>query len=395
MKIVIAPDSFKESLSATAVAHAIREGLQSVLSDCRCECIPMADGGEGTIAALVAASNGETISVAVSGPRGDPVTAHYGLLSDGRTAVIECAQASGLALLDATRRNPLLTTSYGSGELIAAALAHPLRRLIIGLGGSATNDGGAGACQALGVRFSDRHGQVIETPLSGGSLEQIATIDVSALDPRLADIDVELATDVDNPLLGSSGATATFAPQKGADEAMITLLERGLEHFYSVVENSLGKRVIEVPGAGAAGGLGAAALAFLNARARPGFEIVEQAIGLRERLSGATLVITGEGRIDSQTGHGKAPAGVARVARELGIPVIALGGGLTDDAEIVLGDTFDAFAAAVCRPMHHTEALTGARDNLVRAGARIGRWLQLGRRLYAAHPAATATQPPC
>lgn len=381
MKIVVAPDSFKESLSALEVAEAIAEGLRNTLPQANCELVPMADGGEGTVEALVAATDGRLIETEVTGPLGDAVTARYGVLGDGATAVIEVAGASGLAHVPAAARDPMRATSYGSGELVRHALDRSIQHLVIGLGGSATNDGGAGLCQALGVRFSDRAGNLITEPISGGLLTDIGSFDRTGIDERLAKIRVEVACDVDNPLCGPRGASATFGPQKGASAAQVESLDRALEKLYGLVEDSLGRSIMAIPGAGAAGGLGAAMLAFLQAELRPGIEIVMEAVNFAERLRDADVVITGEGRIDAQTLHGKAPYGVARFAAEHGIPVIALGGSLDDGAEDLVADVFDSIEAIVTRPLTLEEALAGARPNTVRAGARIGAWLRLGRRI--------------
>jgi len=381
MRIVIAPDSFKESLTAPEVAEAIAEGLRGILADATIELVPMADGGEGTVDALVAATDGTIIEAQVTGPLGDPVTAHYGILGDGRTAVIEVAQASGLALVTGTARDPMLTTSYGSGELIRHALGHSVERVVVGLGGSATNDGGTGLCQALGVRLIDSAGNTIEAPITGKLLAEIESFDSTGLDRRLADVRVEVACDVDNPLCGPRGASATFGPQKGATSEQVVWLDQELARVYRIIETELKLSIVEVPGAGAAGGLGAAMLAFLHAELRSGIDIVIDAVGLAERLAGADVVITGEGRIDGQTLHGKAPYGVAQLAAAADIPVVALGASLADMAEDTVSGVFDSIEAVVARPMTLDEAMRDARINTVRAGARIGAWLRLGRRM--------------
>ena len=381
MKIVIAPDSFKESLTALAVATAVATGMRRVLPHAHYDLVPLADGGEGTVAALVAATAGELVEATVTGPLGSPVTAHYGLLGDGVTAVIEVAQASGLERVPVALRYPTRTTSYGTGELIRHALAHAPAKLIIGLGGSATSDGGAGLCQALGVRFHDRFGQLMHEPLSGGRLAEILSIDVTQLDHRLAGVSIEVACDVANPLTGEDGAAAVYGPQKGATLVQVALLERGLVDFYARVERQLGVAVSGRRGAGAAGGLGAAMIAFLGAELRPGIDLVIEAVDLRSRLRDAAVVITGEGRIDAQTLSGKTAFGVARLATQLNIPVIALGGSLADDADCVFAGGIDAIEASVCRPQTLAQALAEARPNIERAGRRIAQWLQLAARL--------------
>jgi glycerate kinase len=339
----------------------------------------MADGGEGTVAALVAATGGSLVPVAVTGPRGERLDATFGLLGDGRTAALELAAASGLALVPPDARNPLLTTSYGTGELMRAALDRGIATLIVGIGGSATVDGGGGLLQALGVRFFTAAGNEIVSPLTGAHLEDIAALDLSNLDPRLAHTRLRIACDVDNPLLGSHGAAAVFGPQKGADAGQVARLDAGLARFYDVVERTLGSSVRSRPGAGAAGGVGAALLAFLDAGLRPGIELVIEAIDLPSRLRGAALVVTGEGRLDTQTLHGKTPHGVARAARALGIPVIAIGGSIADGAEAALAGIFDAVEACVTRPLRLDEALADAPATLRRAGMRVAQWLCLAR----------------
>lgn len=379
MKIVVAPDSFKESLDALAVAEAIAAGMAEVLPDAAFDLVPMADGGEGTLAALVAATGGRHREMTVTGPRGERLNAAFGLLGDGHTAALELAAASGLALVPPDARNPLLTTSYGTGELIRAALDQGVGTLIVGIGGSATVDGGGGLLQALGVRFYTASGAEIAMPMTGARLGEVARVDVSGLDPRLPHTQLRIACDVDNPLLGPHGAAAVFGPQKGADAAQVAQLDAGLARFYDVVEHTLGISVRSRPGAGAAGGVGAALLAFLRAELRPGVDLVIDAVDLPSRLRGAALVVTGEGRLDSQTLHGKTPHGVARAARALGIPVIAIGGSIADDAETALAGIFDAVEACVTRPMRLDEALADAPATLRRAGMRVACWWRLAQ----------------
>lgn len=375
MRILIAPDSFKESLSAADVAAALARGMQPVLPAAVFDLVPMADGGEGTADALIAATGGERVPVEITGPRGERRIAHYGLLGDRRTAVIEMAAASGLALVPRDARDPAHTTSYGTGELIRAALGRQVEALIVAIGGSATVDGGAGLCQALGVRFRDRQGAEITRPLTGGTLADVRDVDISSLDPRLAGVRIQVACDVDNPLLGPQGAAVIFGPQKGASPPQVSMLERALGAFYAVVEAKLGVEVRARPGAGAAGGVGAALLAFLRAQLRPGIDIVIDAVDLATRIRAADFVITGEGRLDRQTLHGKAPQGVAQLARRLGVPVAAVGGSIEPHAEEALAAQFDALEACVTSPMTTAEALTGARSNVQRAGRRIAQWL--------------------
>ncbi|HLT03830.1 MAG TPA: glycerate kinase [Pseudomonas sp.] len=327
MKIVIAPDSFKESLAAPQVAEAIARGWRAVFPDADCLLRPMADGGEGTVDAVLAAVGGERRTCRVTGPLGTPVPAHWGWLADG-TAVIEMAAASGLHHVPPGQRDILCACSAGTGELIRQALDAGARRLILGLGGSATNDGGAGMLRALGVRFLDGQGQALEP--GGAALARLARLDLSGLDPRLRQVEVRVAADVDNPLCGPRGASAVFGPQKGASPEQVEQLDQALAHYARLMAETLGEDHAEVPGAGAAGGLGFAARALLGARFRPGVELVAELSGLAEAVRDAELVITGEGRLDAQTLHGKTPYGVARIAQAANVPVIALAGSLGD-----------------------------------------------------------------
>ena len=379
MKIVIAPDSFKESLSALQVATALEDGIHKVLTDVECCKLSMADGGEGTVTALVTATGGSTFRECVHGPLGHFVNASYGISGDGRTAVVEMAAASGLSLLAVEDRDPARTTTYGTGELIMAASKRGARRIIVGLGGSATNDGGAGMGQALGIKFHDQGGTVISEHLTGGTLGRIASISMADRDPAVGDVEILVACDVDNPLVGRCGASAVFASQKGATPAQIKSLERNLRHYGRLLESTTGFDVLDLPGAGAAGGLGAGLVAFAGGEIKSGVDIVIEAVRLERHLDGADLVITGEGRIDGQTIYGKVPVGVARLAKGLGIPVIAVGGSLADDAAQVFARGIDALEGAVARDMSLTEALTHSERNLRAAGERIARWIVLGR----------------
>lgn len=333
MKIVIAPDSYKESLTALQVATEIEAGFREIFPDAEYITLPMADGGEGTVAALVAATGGRLCEVDVTDPLGVKTSACYGLTSDGKTAIIEMAAASGLALVAPPLRNPLNTTSYGTGELIKAALDAGVDHLIVGIGGSASNDGGAGMLQALGVKLLDNSGGDIG--FGGAGLARLDRIDARSIDPRLKTCRIEVACDVNNPLTGSKGASAVYGPQKGATPEMVAELDANLSRFADLIRRSFGIEVDAVPGAGAAGGMGAALLAFLNARLRPGIDIVMDAVGLDAAVRDADLVITGEGRIDSQTIHGKTPIGVARVAKLYNKPVIGIAGSVSADASVV------------------------------------------------------------
>lgn len=376
MKIVIAPDSYKESLSALEVATQIELGFRQIFPQAEYVKLPMADGGEGTVQAMVEATQGRLVQVQVSGPLGQSVTGFYGLTGDGRTAVIEMAAASGLALVPAAQRNPEITTSYGMGELIAAALDAGARQLILGLGGSATNDGGAGMLQALGVRLLDAAGNALER--GGAALAQLAHIDASGLDARLRACRIDVACDVDNPLTGARGASAIFGPQKGATPAMVERLDAALAHYAAIIERDLGVAVDAVAGAGAAGGMGAAMLAFLQGQLRPGCDIIAQALGLDAAVQDADLVITGEGRIDQQTIFGKTPFGVATVAKRHGKPVIGIAGSLGQNAEVVHGHGIDATFSVLSRICTLPEALTEAEHNLRSTARNIAAVLAMG-----------------
>ncbi|NLE59334.1 MAG: glycerate kinase [Planctomycetes bacterium] len=337
MRIVVAPDSFKEALSARQVCEAVACGIRRARPDATIDLLPMADGGEGTVDALVAATNGQLRESTVTGPLGKPVQACWGLLGDGSaTAVLEMAAASGLGLVPSDSRNPLLTTTFGTGQLIAAALDSGVRRILIGIGGSATNDGGTGAAQAVGVRFVDRNGRVLPNGLSGGQLGLIAGVDLASRDPRIGRVPIEAACDVDNPLCGPGGAAAVYGPQKGADPESVRILDANLAHMADVIERDLGKDVRDIPGAGAAGGLGAGLPAFFDAKLRPGIQMVMEALRFSERIADADLIITGEGRLDRQSMMGKLIEGIGRAAKSAGVPVIALVGSAGQGADDAL-----------------------------------------------------------
>ncbi|NVD08608.1 glycerate kinase [Vibrio sp. JPW-9-11-11] len=362
MKIIIAPDSYKESLTAMEVATAIENGFKQVLPSASYIKLPMADGGEGTVQSLVDATGGRIINTAVTGPLGLPVDGFYGLLGDGSTAVIEMAAASGLHLVSPSQRNPLLTTTYGTGELVKAALDAGAKHIIVGIGGSATNDGGMGMAQALGARFVDSQG--VELGFGGGALANLATIDLSGLDPRLQHIELEVACDVDNPLCGSDGASQVFGPQKGASAEMVAQLDANLAHYAQVIYQTNGKQVIDQPGAGAAGGLGAALMGLFAATLRPGIQIVMDAVNFSQVVKGADLVITGEGRIDSQTIHGKTPIGVARMAKQYQVPVIGIAGSLAKGCSVVHQHGLDAVYSVVLGATDLPTALQEAAFNV-------------------------------
>ena len=325
MKIVIAPDSFKGSLSARELTSSIADGIRRVYPDAEIVEMPLADGGEGTMENMVYSSGGTAYTREVRGPLGRSVKAAYGVLGDNRTCVIEMAQASGLPLLKEEERNPLITSSYGTGELIRYGLDEGFRHFIIGLGGSATNDAGAGMLRALGVKFIDVQGEIL--PEGGEALAKLALFDETQLDSRLKDSTIIVASDVTNPLCGPTGASAVFGPQKGATAEMVETLDRALLHFAEVVARQKQKDILNCPGSGAAGGMGGALMAFLDAEMRPGIEIVMEAIRFEESIRDADLVITGEGKLDTQTLSGKVIAGVSMVTGRHSVPTIALCGG--------------------------------------------------------------------
>lgn len=371
MKIAIAPDSFKECLTADEVAGAIEEGVRRAFPDCVTVCVPMADGGEGTVDALIAATNGRIVELTGTGPMGTPVATRYGLLGDGESAVIEMAAVSGLPLVRTEERDPRIATTYGAGELLCDALNRGASRIIIGLGGSATNDGGAGAAQALGVSLRDAAGR--ELPWGGAALARLATIDLSRRHPRLNQCVLEAACDVDNPLCGPTGASRVYGPQKGAGPKVVEELDAALRHFGDIIEAQLGVPVLDVPGAGAAGGLGAGLVAFAGGVLRPGVDIVADACKLTSRIAGAELVITGEGRIDAQTPHGKTPAGVAKAARQLGIPVVAIAGSLGPGYDAVHDCGIREVISIQSGTMSLAEAMARAPELLAAAAERVAR----------------------
>jgi len=371
MRIIIAPDSFKECAGAPQVAEAIAAGLRRVWPTAELIRIPLADGGEGTVDVLLAVLGGRKIQVTVEDPLGRPVAASYGLPGDGRTAVIEMAAASGLHLTSPGGRDPRRTSTHGTGELIRDALARGARRILVGLGGSATNDGGAGMAQALGFSLLDGQGR--ELAPGGGALSTLARIDARGRHPALADCEILGACDVESPLCGPRGASRVFGPQKGADAAMIEDLDRALRHFGEVIDRQLGLDVLELEGGGAAGGLGAGLAAFAGGRLRPGFELIAELCALAERFAGADLVITGEGRLDAQTASGKTPVGVARIAKQLGIPVVALAGTLGEGYQAVYEQGIDAVFSICPGPLALGEAMERVEELLERTAENVAR----------------------
>ena len=379
MKIVIAPDSYKESLSALEVATAIEQGFREIWPDADYVKIPVADGGEGTVEAMVAATAGRLVHVDVTGPLGSSVQAFYGLSGDARSAFIEMAAASGLALVPLDSRDPLKTTSRGTGELIRHALDAGVEHIVIGIGGSATNDGGAGMVQALGARLLDAQNNDIAH--GGAGLEALARIDISQLDARLAACRIEVACDVTNRLTGKEGASAVFGPQKGATPEVVARLDRALTHYAQLISRDLDVNVLELAGGGAAGGMGAALYAFCGAQLRSGIEIVTDALHLDAWVADADLVVTGEGRIDSQTIHGKVPVGVANVAKRYNKPVIGIAGSLTPDVGIVHDHGIDAVFSVIYTICTLEDALKNAKENVRMTARNVAATLNAGLQL--------------
>lgn len=370
--IVLAPDSFKESMTAKEACKAMERGINKSGLPARCIHVPMADGGEGTMRSLADATGGRIFAKMVSGPLGEEVEAEYAILGDGETAAIEMASASGIHLVPKDKRNPLITTTYGTGQLISACLDHGIKKLLIGIGGSATNDGGAGMVQALGGRFLDENGH--ELPKGGGGLGQLRRIDLVGLDPRLKSIAVEVACDVSNPLCGPEGASHVFGPQKGATPEMVEKLDGNLKNFAEAIKSQLGLDLINIPGAGAAGGLGAGLMAFLHASLKPGISLVIEYTGLEEKLKNSDLVWTGEGSIDFQTKYGKTPYGVAELAKKWNKPVIAFAGKVGKGIE-PLYEKIDAIFGITEGVVPLEEALANGPRNLERAAENVARLL--------------------
>jgi glycerate kinase len=377
LRVVIAPDKFKGSLTAPAAAEAMAEGVRRADLEAVLDLAPMADGGEGTVSALVAATRGSIREATVTGPLGEPVRARFGMLGDGRTAVLEMAAASGLALVPAERRDPSWMTTMGTGELLLAAIAAGARKVILGIGGSATNDGGAGLAQALGFRLLDAEGHEILP--GGGPLGRLAEIDAS-IARRLDDVEIAVACDVDNPLCGPAGASAVYGPQKGATPEMVAQLDRNLARLAAIVERDLGIAVATLPGAGAAGGLGAGLVAFAGGRLRRGVELVIDAVGLGDRLATADLCLTGEGAIDASSAFGKTAVGVARCARAQGCPTLAVVGSIGPGAGAVLAEGIDAFVSLCPGPITLDQAIRDAGPLLTRATEQLLRTFLAGRR---------------
>ena len=373
--IVLAPDSFKESMTAKEVCEAMERGIRKANSQIRCIHVPMADGGEGTMQSLVDATGGRVYSKEVVGPLGNNVVAEYGILGNGEIGVIEMASASGIHLVDSEKRNPLITTTFGTGQLIKACLDKGVKKLLIGIGGSATNDGGAGFIQALGGRLLDENGD--DLSYGGGALAKLHTIDLSNLDERLKYVSVEVACDVNNPLCGKEGASYVFGPQKGATREMIEILDQNLSHYAEVIKEQLGKEVISKAGAGAAGGLGAGLMAFLDVKLKSGIEMVIEYANLEEKVRDADMVWTGEGSIDFQTQYGKTPLGVAMIAKKYNKPVIALAGRVGNDIDALYDKGIDAIFGIMRGVTSIEEALVKGPENVEKTSENIIRLLNI------------------
>ena len=363
MKVVIAIDSFKGSLSSSELANSVEKGIKKVFSQAEIVKIPVADGGEGTVESLVEGANGKIIEISVSNPLMIPIKAKYGILGDGKTAIIEMAAATGLHLITKDQRNPMETTTYGLGEMIKDAISKGCREFIIGIGGSATNDSGMGMMKALGVKFFDENG--IELGYGGKELAKVKKIDTSKLLPEIKECKFLIACDVDNPFYGKNGAAHVYARQKGATEEMVLDLDKGLKHFAEVIKTELNIDIAHVPGSGAAGGIGGGFLAFLNGKLKPGIEIVLEEVKLAEKLENTDFVITGEGRMDFQSIMGKAPIGVAKLAKTKNIPVIAIVGGIADDAGEVHNHGIDSVFSIMNYPMSLEEAMNPERAKIL------------------------------
>lgn len=374
MKFVIAPDSFKGGLTAKQAAEAMKTGLARVYPDADYTLVPMADGGEGTVQSLVDATRGHFYTEQVTGPLGTQVAAKFGILGDGRTGVIEMSQASGIQFVNEQTRNPLITTTYGTGELILKALDQGISKLILGIGGSATNDGGAGMAQAIGAQLLDQAGNQIE--VGGGQLDQLEKIDISKVDPRIKDLEILIASDVTNPLVGPDGASAVFGPQKGATPEMVKVLDDNLRYYAEIIKRDLHADLADYPGAGAAGGLGAGLLAFTNSTMEKGVEIVVEYSGLKEKAQGADFVFTGEGGIDFQTKFGKTPYGVALATKQVApnAPVIVIAGSVGDGInELYSEKSIDAIFTSVAGVKTLQEALDTATHDVAQVAENIGR----------------------
>lgn len=372
-KYVVAPDSFKESMTAKEVCDAMEKGIKKADSAAEVIKVPMADGGEGTVDSLVDATNGQRVIVEVTGPLGNKISAYYGILGNGTTAVIEMAKASGLEIVEKKKRNPMITTTFGTGELIRHALDHNVKEIIIGLGGSSTNDGGSGMAQALGAKLLDQNNHQIS--FGGGNLNKLDKIDISNLDSRLQDVKIILASDVTNPLIGKDGASRVFGSQKGATPEMVEKLENNLQHYAKIIKSDLNKDVASVSGAGAAGGLGAGLMAFTTCKMRQGVDIAIEVTKLEEKVKSADYVFTGEGGTDFQTKFGKTPYGVAKLGKKYHKPVISLAGYLGEGIDSLYSEGFTAIFGIIPGACDLSTALKNGPSNVARTTENIVRLL--------------------
>ena len=372
-KYVVAPDSFKESMTAKEVCDAMEKGIKKADSAAEVIKVPMADGGEGTVDSLVDATQGQRVIVEVTGPLGNKISAYYGILGNGTTAVIEMAKASGLEIVEKKKRNPMITTTFGTGELIRHALDHNVKEIIIGLGGSSTNDGGSGMAQALGAKLLDQNNNQIS--FGGGNLDKLDKIDISNLDSRLQDVKIILANDVTNPLIGKEGASRVFGPQKGATPEMVEKLENNLQHYAKIVKRDLNKEVALVSGAGAAGGLGAGLIAFTTCEMRRGVDLAIEVTKLEEKIRDADYVFTGEGGTDFQTKFGKTPYGVAKLGKKYHKPVISLAGYLGEGIDSLYSEGFTAIFGIIPGACDLSTALKNGPSNVARTTENIVRLL--------------------
>jgi glycerate kinase len=376
MKIVVVPNSFKGSLTAVEVSEAIEQGIREIFPEAEVIKIPMADGGDGTVECLVNATGGEILKEKVIGPLGDEVLAFYGILGDRKTAIIEMAAASGLTLVPENKRNPLITTTYGTGQLIKAVLNQGCRKMIIGIGGSATNDGGAGMAQALGVKLLDQEGK--EVGFGGGELKKIVKIDISCMNNRLSDTKVLVASDVNNPLCGPQGASKIYGPQKGATPEVIKELDKSLAFFAELIKRDLNKDIKDIPGAGAAGGLGAGLMAFLNAELRSGIEIIIEIVKIEQIIRESDLLITGEGRIDAQSVFGKVPFGLGKMAKKYNVPVIAIVGEIGEGFSQIYEYGINSIMSIISKAISIDEAMQMSKSLLKDATERMMRIIKIG-----------------
>ncbi|WP_125151993.1 glycerate kinase [Clostridium rectalis] len=375
MKFVLAPDSFKESMTAKEVADCMEKGFKKIFPSAQYIKVPMADGGEGTVESLIEATNGEIYNTEVTGPLGNKVLSKFGILGDRETAIIEMASASGLHHIKKENRNPFITTTYGTGELIKCALDKKVKHIFIGIGGSATNDGGAGMIQALGGKLLDHSGRDLE--FGGGNLNKLCTIDLSNLDSRLNNIDIDVACDVTNPLTGINGASYIFGPQKGATEEMVKTLDSNLMHYSKIIKKHLNIDIEKVPGSGAAGGLGAGLMAFLSANLEKGIELVIKYTKLEDKIMNADFVLTGEGAIDNQTQFGKTPYGVSLLSKKYNKPVIVLAGKLGDGYDNLYDYGINSIFGILPEAMSLEEALINGKENIERTCENIARLINL------------------